>query len=367
MPLLLLSVLEFLVSSFELAPPHLGPLVIEDERKHLENAHSSGAFQFSPRWLWEPTPGIVAFGTRNNDDGYRGPAYPTARAPGTLRIATIGDSSTFGFDVLEEQCWSRALERVLRENGVAVEVLNFGCVGHTIRQGIALLHGRIADYRPDVVVAAFGAVNEQFTPLSGLTDRQKLLLLSGSAYRARLFLRRYGLFRFLEARFADDDQQVVLRGTTPERHRVPPDEFSSDLAELKGEADAIGARLLLVSPPRRRDAEKTHAIATLYTKILYDRAPQLGVALVPVRETIRGAEERLDPPITDADGPKSPFFLDPYHPSPRGHELYARLVAGALATAGIVTVSPPADVAAPRGPGGSRGSDAGGASGDGPP
>lgn len=340
-PLLLLSVLEFLVSSLELAPPHLGPLVIEDERKHLENAHASGAFQFSPHWLWEPTPGGVAFGSRTNDDGYRGPAYPIARTPGVLRIATIGDSSTFGFDAREEDTWSRALERMLRENGVEVEVLNFGCVGFTIAQGIAILQGRIAQYRPDVVIAAFGAVNEQFTPLSGLTDHQKILLLSGRAYRARLFLRRYGFFRYLEAKFADAEQQVVLRGTTPARHRVPPDEFTQALLELNREVEAAGARLVLVSPPRRRDAEKTHAIATLYTKILYDRAPRLGVPLVRAREQIRAAEDRLQPPITDDNGPSSPFFLDPYHPSPRGHELYATLVGATLAAEKIVSPRPP--------------------------
>ena len=51
--------------------------------------------------LWRPVAGAVVPWGRDtiNADGMRGPAVARAKAPGVVRIAALGDSSTFGFGV----------------------------------------------------------------------------------------------------------------------------------------------------------------------------------------------------------------------------------------------------------------------------
>jgi hypothetical protein len=179
-PLLLVALVEFIVVTTGIAPPSPPPLEIWNRKEDRGLASGADVFQFRHEWLWEPRPGAEFCGDRINEDGYRGPRAELAKTPGRLRIATLGDSTTFGFGLLERESWSRQLETALRARGVDAEVLNFGCVGFTIAQGTALLHGRVRAYAPDLVIFAFGAVNEQFAASSDLTDGEKILLLSST-------------------------------------------------------------------------------------------------------------------------------------------------------------------------------------------
>lgn len=58
--------------------------------------------------------------------GWRGAPFPPQKRPGSLRIATVGDSHTFGWGVAEDETLAVQLERELRERGGDVEVLNLG-------------------------------------------------------------------------------------------------------------------------------------------------------------------------------------------------------------------------------------------------
>lgn len=58
--------------------------------------------------------------------GWRGARFTTRKRPGSVRIGCVGDSHTFGWGVEESETWPVQLERVLRERGYDVEVLNFG-------------------------------------------------------------------------------------------------------------------------------------------------------------------------------------------------------------------------------------------------
>lgn len=58
--------------------------------------------------------------------GWRGAPFSPQKRPGSLRIATVGDSHTFGWGVAEDETLAVQLERELRERGGDVEVLNLG-------------------------------------------------------------------------------------------------------------------------------------------------------------------------------------------------------------------------------------------------
>lgn len=79
--------------------------------------------------------------------------------PGTLRVATFGDSFTFGDEVGPDETWEAALERTLAERGVAAEVLNFGVSAYGIDQAYLRWRRDGRRFRPDVVLFGFQAEN----------------------------------------------------------------------------------------------------------------------------------------------------------------------------------------------------------------
>jgi hypothetical protein len=81
--------------------------------------------------------------------------HPYEKPEGTKRIVTLGDSFTIGYEVEEEQCFSRVMERELRALGHDVEVLNAGVSGFSTAEECLYLERELLKYEPDVVVVSF--------------------------------------------------------------------------------------------------------------------------------------------------------------------------------------------------------------------
>ncbi|MFG0317537.1 MAG: SGNH/GDSL hydrolase family protein [Planctomycetota bacterium JB042] len=333
-PLLLAALTEFAVVTCGIAPPESSPLVLWNPRRDADLNTDEGEFRRHHAWLWEPRPGVVVHGDAINEDAMRGP--PVARDDrAALRIAVLGDSTTYGFGLREHDSWGRDLERFLRALDVDVEVLNGGVIGYSIEQGYRLYLGKIRPFRPDVVVAAFGAVNEHFKDLS--TDRAKIDLLSHPLFRLRQLLERYAAFRLLERAIegAPEVRELDEDDVTP---RVPVREFRRRIADLKRAVEEDGGRLVLVSPPRRLDAEARWPDLIDYTEALEEAAKAEGIPLAPVRREFQSRDEvalgdRFREPSVAKD---SPFFIDQWHPSVRGHVVYAGTVGLTLLQAGLL-------------------------------
>ena len=104
-----------------------------------------------PRQTFDSHTGCDA---RINRLGFRGPDYEWAPAPGTLRVLTLGGSSTFGVETVEEgSTWPAQLEaRLAASLEAPVEVVNLALPGFTsFDSKINYLYlGRA--YHPHVVV-----------------------------------------------------------------------------------------------------------------------------------------------------------------------------------------------------------------------
>lgn len=163
---------------------------------------ASGAYlyQVDAHALWAPRPGaVIQFGELEridgppefvNEDGMRGPRLPRAKTPGVLRIATLGDSSTFGLAVHHEETYAARLVLELESRGVRAEVLSAGVEGYTVMQGLQRYRHLVRAWKPDVVIAAFGAVNEHWS--ADETDEEKVRRMAeqrSSLHRASSFLR----------------------------------------------------------------------------------------------------------------------------------------------------------------------------------
>ncbi len=134
---------------------------------------------------------------RLNSLGLRGPEISKTKPAGVTRIAVLGGSSVFGYLVPEGEDSCRVMEDSLRQQGIAVEVLNAGVSGYSITQCRHRYQDVIAPLRPDIVMLYLGWNDSPFliaTPeQTGLTKT-----LPAPPWLNRMLARStlYGFLRF---------------------------------------------------------------------------------------------------------------------------------------------------------------------------
>jgi hypothetical protein len=83
--------------------------------------------------------------------------FDYAKPAGTLRVLSLGDSHTQGYEVRQEATFSAVLERALARRGLRAEVLNAGVSGYSTAEALAFLENEGHRFAPDVVVLGFYA------------------------------------------------------------------------------------------------------------------------------------------------------------------------------------------------------------------
>ena len=104
---------------------------------------------------------------RTNPDGLTPATASRTRSPGVARIMLFGDSSVVGRWVPQDETINAHLERLLRAQGVAAEVINAGVEGYATDQALLLMERLVPLYRPDVV--AYGLHPNDF---GGIVSRE---------------------------------------------------------------------------------------------------------------------------------------------------------------------------------------------------
>lgn len=88
-----------------------------------------------------------------NRFGMRDRPRNLAKAPGSLRLALVGDSFAMGFALPEEATFGRLLEPLLSERlGRKVEVLNFAVSGYSLLDYAGIVAERVGAFGPDLVL-----------------------------------------------------------------------------------------------------------------------------------------------------------------------------------------------------------------------
>jgi lysophospholipase L1-like esterase len=128
-------------------PPHAHPNLVQIHRT-------------SEIYDYELVPGSSGFGKEGefisiNSWGMRDYEVTKDKSPGVKRIAVIGDSFTFGMGVGLGDTYVKQLERILRGQGMPVEVLNFGVSGYGMWQYRIVLEQRVLGFNPDLIVVGF--------------------------------------------------------------------------------------------------------------------------------------------------------------------------------------------------------------------
>jgi len=89
---------------------------------------------------------------RINSKGLREREIPYEKPAGTFRVLVIGDSNVAGFEVGEDETFTRVTESLLRERGYNVEFLNGGHRGYGTDQSLLFLMDEGMKYQPDLVL-----------------------------------------------------------------------------------------------------------------------------------------------------------------------------------------------------------------------
>ena len=92
-----------------------------------------------------------------NKQGFRSDRDFAYDHDGTLRIITLGDSHTQGFEVRQEHTYAAVIEGYLDDRGLEAEVINAGVSGFSTAEEAVLLEHAALKYDPDVVVLGFYA------------------------------------------------------------------------------------------------------------------------------------------------------------------------------------------------------------------
>ncbi len=92
----------------------------------------------------------------HNSDGIRTVSTDFGIAPvpreGSLRIAILGDSFTYAYDVPFEDSWGARLEGNLKKSGINAEVLNFGVGCYGMDQAFLRWKSLAASFKPHIVI-----------------------------------------------------------------------------------------------------------------------------------------------------------------------------------------------------------------------
>jgi lysophospholipase L1-like esterase len=291
------------------------------------------------RRFWRLKPGAQTVedrqeGTRINEAGFRGPWPSAARQPGSLRIAFLGDSSTYGIGVPFGETYAAKVAARLHEClARTIEIAVAGTHGYSSLQARLVLDDTLLTLQPDILTIYLGAWND-FTPAIGGSDAAKLAAIDSRSATVRTIssLRLYQLLQraydsMSPRRLPVQDQTLrqqyieqFEKGTQPEGPRVSPSEFQANLAAMIALARSRRIEPVLITPPLSAPSQQQFPFYAAYRAAVDRVAAEWRVPVV------HAAEE-----IEDREAAGAPVFSDWVHPSAEGHDRIAARTAAVLA------------------------------------
>lgn len=283
---------------------------------------------------------------RTNSLGFRGPEPGPKSKP---RVLFLGDSITIADSVAEEETFVYLTAQKLAREGLDVETINGGQGATGLSNHLALLRKYGAKISPDLIVLDFYLNDFQNSPvkrfhLPGILNKSWVLSYAADALSLMWFSiqgentgpNSVSISTIKEWQSSIDRDFVSgLEHPAPDADRFKdyikkvafdiggawsPEAWklmAESLREIKGEADAAGAKLIVVAFPAEKQVS-SHSLFDYPQRMLKSVAASLGVPVLdllpPLRDAISGS---------GAAG----IYLDQCHFTPYGHQLVAPLIA----------------------------------------
>jgi lysophospholipase L1-like esterase len=260
--------------------------------------------------------------------------------PGEVRLFVMGESSTFGYGLDDDDTWAHQLQASLASElpGVPVLVVNAGANGFNSLQSLLRFHLDVSPHAPTHVLFYGGrndvspVVRRNGQVREGLEDE----IFSTTVHD------------FLDKRHAR--RNYYLRSNT---YHTVSGLLQKPLARLRGEKPAPPAMPAGYDEVLRHNGKAFHANVTaladmcrraeaklFLTTFIYDPArigPRFDAGIRHYNEVLRTVAARETLPLIDLEQKFAPveakheyFFEDAYHPAPPGATFIARQVADGL-------------------------------------
>lgn len=284
----------------------------------------AGRYRLSDNPLvgYEPVPHYAARGTgpmqdfpeRSNSLGFRDRDHDVAKPAGTYRILVLGDSIVQGMAIADrERMFTTEMENLLRADGHAVEVLNFGVNGYNTRQEVETLRSKGLAYAPDLVILAY-CLNDGFLDSGGILTNLRRKEEGRPELKLNPRLAGSHLYRLVYA------VRLARATPTPAPVAIPQDRSErlvpDALADLHDLARVHGFAVLVVGFP--------------FLDVLPDRTdPQLFADVRSWAQKHRFGFLDLTDALAAA-GRGGRIHVDPLHPNERGAHFVAQALAQAV-------------------------------------
>jgi len=183
-----------------------------------------------------------------NSLGLRGPVIK--EKSNAHRILALGNSCTFGWGVMYDDCWTMQLQKLLKETYAkdSYEVINAGIPGYTSYQG-KILFKKLLPLKPDRVLIMHGW-NDHWRAGRDVSDAEQnpppqfIFDIQNSLSKLKL----YKLLRKMTLSLSEDTTLAQMDDITGKR-RVSQKEFSLNLKEIIAMARENNIEPILLVPP----------------------------------------------------------------------------------------------------------------------
>jgi lysophospholipase L1-like esterase len=270
-----------------------------------------------------------------NSKGFVGPEFSGRKSPAMTRIFAVGDSCTFGGEW--DSSYPAFLERLLNTDGQRFEVINAGVEGYDSAYALGRIRDDILQYDPDLVTIYVGWNDLMKTRPGSVAPGGNVSWLGSLLTHSYLFR---GLNKVVFFYVRPMLISPALSGDEADYHAF--DEFFSaayeeNIAAMVALLRRHNVRVLVMTRPtvitRGMTAAnlKAQKVFFPYFPEAYS-VPRLLSLHNAYNASVRRLAARLQVPLVDLDEVfnrerKQELFWDTMHPSRKGHELIATVLA----------------------------------------
>lgn len=285
------------------------------------------------------------FSVALNAEGFRTQEF-LPKVSNEVRVVTVGDSTTFGIGVAEDDTYSRVLERMLNReahDGRVFRVFNLGIGGYGPAEYYLVVKRYLSILKPDVVVIAFFTGND----LQDLSQSEAGLDSAGLP----VWVKRKATYVDAQSRLRNDKTTprvynwplvreshlaIVLNQFAIRLDRflerklsppLPPVTLERLVRGVESLCDEAGAKVLWVILPAQY--ELTHGPVGAFWKVAMGRANDQAflqaLGTVPASRIVN-----VTPAFEKLPGAASAYYVDGSHFTRQGGELIVQLVRASL-------------------------------------
>lgn len=278
------------------------------------------AFEARPYVMFGLVPSFTRQGEltkTSNALGYRGAEIAIPKPAGTTRIVCLGGSTTYGWQVNDDEAWPAVLQELLNDAApdLTVEVVNAGVESYTSAESLANLAFRVLELQPDLLVVHHAA--------NDVRPR-----------RYANFVPSYDHYRKVwnGSPTGYDPQGGELSGINFFIQQAHPAEAGEPLANLA----AAGTGTFLRNMISMLGVAEAHGLPLVLTTLPYDAEgakadPGLGPGIDEHNALLRGLASQRGVPLVDLAARFSGNgFIDPIHLDAAGCREKAQLMANGL-------------------------------------